>query len=72
MFMKFITGSKQSALRTENDLSTFVAISAWVIGCHERARQRRDLASLSDSQLKDIGLTRRDAVAEALKPFWRI
>ena len=37
----------------------------------ERARQRRQLAELSDYMLRDIGLTRADAWAESEKPFWR-
>jgi uncharacterized protein YjiS (DUF1127 family) len=37
----------------------------------ERARQRRQLAQLSDYMLRDIGLTRADAWAESEKPFWR-
>lgn len=37
----------------------------------ERARQRRALASLSDHALRDIGLSRADALDEAEKPFWR-
>jgi uncharacterized protein YjiS (DUF1127 family) len=37
----------------------------------ERARQRRQLAELSDHMLRDIGLTRADAWAESEKPFWR-
>ena len=37
----------------------------------ERARQRRQLRELSDHMLRDIGLTRADAWAEAEKPFWR-
>lgn len=50
-------------------------------GCHraievallwtERARQRQQLLELSDHMLRDIGLTRADAWAEADKPFWR-
>jgi uncharacterized protein YjiS (DUF1127 family) len=37
----------------------------------ERARQRRCLAGLSDRSLKDIGISRYDALHEARKPFWR-
>lgn len=37
----------------------------------DRGRQRRQLAELSDHMLRDIGLTRADAWAEADKPFWR-
>ena len=38
---------------------------------HARARQRRQLQSLSDHMLRDLGLTRADVMAEASKPFWR-
>jgi uncharacterized protein YjiS (DUF1127 family) len=37
----------------------------------ERARQRRDLLRFDDHLLRDIGLTRAEALAEAEKPFWR-
>lgn len=35
-----------------------------------RQRQRRMLANMNEHQLKDIGLTRADALHEAQKPFW--
>jgi uncharacterized protein YjiS (DUF1127 family) len=38
---------------------------------HERARQRRQLRSLSTHMLRDIGLSRADVEGEASKPFWR-
>ncbi|PAU51226.1 hypothetical protein BZL41_27715 [Pseudomonas sp. PIC25] len=34
------------------------------------ARQRRQLAALSDDALKDIGLTRADVYQESERPFW--
>jgi len=37
----------------------------------ENARQRRQLAQLPDYLLKDIGVTRADALKEAEKPFWK-
>lgn len=37
----------------------------------ERAAQRRQLASLEDRMLQDIGCDRAQALAEAVKPFWR-
>jgi uncharacterized protein YjiS (DUF1127 family) len=37
----------------------------------ERARQRRELASLDEKLLRDIGISRADAIGEAAKPFWR-
>ena len=36
----------------------------------ERASQRRILSELDEHALRDIGLTRRDALAEAARPFW--
>jgi uncharacterized protein YjiS (DUF1127 family) len=37
----------------------------------ERRRQRRALLELSDSLLKDIGISYADAWQEGRKPFWR-
>lgn len=36
------------------------------------ARQRRRLASLDDHILRDIGLTREQAQAEAAEPVWDV
>ena len=38
---------------------------------HLRRRQRQLLLSLGDDALKDIGLSRVDALAEGEKPFWQ-
>ena len=50
------------------------AALSWVIltllRWQELARQRRALAALSDHMLKDLGLTRADALREAGRPFW--
>lgn len=35
-----------------------------------RARSRRELAGLSDAQLRDVGLNRDMIKREAEKPFW--
>jgi uncharacterized protein YjiS (DUF1127 family) len=43
-----------------------------VLAWHERARQRRQLQSLNDYMLKDLGLSRADVEGEAQKPFWRV
>jgi uncharacterized protein YjiS (DUF1127 family) len=37
----------------------------------ERARERRQLLSLSDRALKDFAASRADASREGDKPFWR-
>ena len=36
----------------------------------EVRRQRRQLQSLSDAMLRDIGLSRADAERESTRPFW--
>ncbi|UCL85178.1 DUF1127 domain-containing protein [Pseudomonas sp. HS-18] len=41
-----------------------------VLHWHELARQRRELASMSDEALKDIGLSRADIQQEVERPFW--
>ena len=35
------------------------------------ARSRRDLASLDDRALRDVGIDRATAAEEASKPFWQ-
>ncbi len=36
-----------------------------------RARQRCSLLKLDDRMLKDIGISKVDAIIEARKPFWK-
>jgi uncharacterized protein YjiS (DUF1127 family) len=43
----------------------------WYVRCSERSRQRQALAALDDHHLKDIGVTRQQAITEAAKPFWK-
>lgn len=47
------------------------AVRARVKLWHRRARDRRMLAQLDAHMLRDIGITREDALREARKPFWR-
>jgi uncharacterized protein YjiS (DUF1127 family) len=47
--------------------AAFVLIARWM----ERARQRNALAALDDHSLRDIGITRAEAVRECEKPFWK-
>ena len=44
---------------------------AWVWHCAERSGQRRNLAQMTDWQLRDIGISRQDADAEASRWLWR-
>jgi uncharacterized protein YjiS (DUF1127 family) len=46
------------------------AVVLWLDRVIERRNQRLALAELTDEQLDDIGLTRRDVEREC-RPFWR-
>ena len=37
----------------------------------QRARERKQLAAFDDRLLRDIGVSRADALRECGKPFWR-
>ena len=43
----------------------------WCAECSARSQQRQALAQLDDDHLRDIGVTRQEAIAEARKPFWK-
>jgi uncharacterized protein YjiS (DUF1127 family) len=45
-------------------------LAAWIDRSHQR-RQLGELAELNDYLLKDIGVSREEAMREAEKPFWR-
>lgn len=47
------------------------SLLAWSRARADRARQRRRLAEMSDRELKDIGISRADALAEAEKSWLR-
>ena len=42
-----------------------------LLQCMERRRQRRQLLRLDERMLKDIGISRADALNEARKPCWK-
>ena len=52
--------------------STGLVICDTVCVWSERTRQRRQLRSLPDHMLKDIGVSRADIFRECDKPFWRV
>lgn len=61
-------------LATYNDRWPRLTPSGWLRRLafwFDRACQRETLAELTDDQLRDIGLSRQQADAEAAKPFWR-
>lgn len=57
--------TRRPALQLARGMVTL--FDAWL----ERRRQRRALLELSDHMLKDIGVSRSDAVQEGMKPFWQ-
>ena len=64
-----------SARRTNRDLQPSRSYGRRLIALIEtwrrRLRERRELASMSDMSLRDLGLTRSEALYEIRKPFWR-
>jgi uncharacterized protein YjiS (DUF1127 family) len=61
----------QTARRTATDGVMGVFLRG-VAESFRRARQRRDLAGLSEHSLRDIGLSRADVEIEINKPIWRL
>lgn len=62
------TGNSQQRWRGAN--SPAVRLLERLLSWSDRLRQRRQLLSMDDHLLKDIGLTRADIQSEAGKPFW--
>ena len=52
-------------------LTALSAATDLVFAWQDRAQQRRQLATMDDRLLRDIGISRLDALHEANKPFWR-
>ncbi len=47
-----------------------ISAAIWLDLRIERQRSRRDLMELTEEQLKDIGISRREASREGMRPFW--
>jgi uncharacterized protein YjiS (DUF1127 family) len=58
--------NRYAALRTR-----FGGALAWLRRGYAVHRQRRELLALDERMLKDIGISRADALQEGRKPFWR-
>ena len=69
----FITGPNQAAFTAFNGkccASSAASAPAALMRLLDRSKQRSDLSELTDDQLADIGVTRREAEREAGKWFW--
>lgn len=60
-----------SGERRFNGHAYFNAARARLCGWYAVYRQRRALLRLDDAVLKDIGVSRAEALEEGNKPFWR-
>jgi uncharacterized protein YjiS (DUF1127 family) len=47
------------------------AVVALLRAWRQRDQERRELARLTDRELRDIRVSRSEAIDEASKPFWR-
>ena len=61
-----INGTREARLRNAPS-----CLGRWGLYWH-RLHTRRALMSLTPEQLRDVGLSREEALEEGLKPFWRI
>ncbi|KPQ08201.1 MAG: putative conserved small protein [Rhodobacteraceae bacterium HLUCCA12] len=59
-----------STLRFQNVRRNRIGLWGWLRRADALARQRRALAALDDTLLRDIGLTRGQALFEAERPIW--
>ena len=46
------------------------SLANWIDHLLQRRRSRLVLLEMTDHQLKDIGVSRRDAHSEGIRPFW--
>jgi len=60
-------GLFRSAARRSAGTGLYATLGVW----RQRARERAQLARLSDRMLADIGISRADAEFLINKPFWR-
>ncbi len=66
-----VDGAPSSLVARSGLVRGFRSILSRLAEWRERSEQRKHLAAMSDRMLKDVGITRADAVREASKPFWQ-
>ncbi|TGD95028.1 DUF1127 domain-containing protein [Methylobacterium nonmethylotrophicum] len=65
--LRLVPAIRLASPRRRSATSLLQQLELWA----DRRRERRDLLNCPDALLKDVGLSRADAVREAQKPFWR-
>lgn len=53
-------------------IALFYMLFRYYAALRARVRQRNELRGLDDRMLRDIGLTREEAMREASKPIWKL
>ena len=53
-------------------MATVSAVGQLFATWRRRTRERRELATLDQRTIRDLGLSPRDIQFEANKPFWRV
>ena len=71
IFLRMPAAGRSGSRLFGNGRGLFHAAVETLLQWQERASQRHQLASLDETMLRDIGLSRLDAEREASKPFWR-
>ncbi len=70
--MSILQSAAPSATSSPSLLRRMSALAAAILRCHELYRQRRGLKVLDDAMLRDIGLSRHEALTEAARPIWDV
>jgi len=65
-----IPQANQAATRKPESVSWMKKAQQWIASWQERRATRRLLRALSDNQLRDIGLTRKDVHEEYERKVW--
>ena len=64
-------GLARLAWTTANVIARVAQIPDLLYDWQQRTRTRHQLMTMDDRLLKDMGISRYDAVREGAKPFWR-
>ncbi len=59
------------SMTDRHERSVLLLFGAVLLTWHQRQRQRRELARLTERELHDVGLSWSEAAYEIGKPFWR-